>query len=293
MTSVAHETGTRFARSPLPSWGAALAAAFLGWVIASFLVGALGLVAMELGFLGRSSGSGLRSWPYPEAGWASVAANSVVWLWIFAATALLIRGLFADRSGRPISSVVVFSVLLVTGFAPLVPRGLLSLSWPLALLATAALLRLVSGYGPAPLPKRTTAKLMAAGTALLVIPAVHAMTHPLWPGNSFFGQTPETTTFSLRNAGLATLELESVSLRMPVPLTELRGVRVSEEPPFPDARQGLPLELEPRSEGYVVLRLQPRGCGAGPVRGRAMFRYDVLGRTRVETLPVEIVPRRC
>lgn len=292
MSSVAHETGTRSARPPLPSWGAALVGAVLGWACASILAGGLAVGAMALGFLGRTSGSGLRNWPYPDAGWASIAANGVVWLWIFAATALLIRGLFADRSGRPVSSTVVFLILLATGFAPFVPRGLLDLPGPLALVATAALLRLAADFGPAPLPKRTTMKLMVVGTALLAIPALHAITHPLWPGSSFFSQTPKTTTFSLKNAGLATLELKSVSLQMPVPLAELRSVRVSEQP-FAEQGRALPFELEPRSEAFVHLRLQPTGCGQGPLRGQARLEYRVFGRTRVETLPVELVKRRC
>jgi hypothetical protein len=294
VTSVAHET-PRLARTPLPSWRAALVSALFGWFFASCFFGLLAIIALELGFLGRTSGSGLRGWPYPEAGWASVLANSVVWFLIFALTALLIRGFLADRSGRPISSAMVFPVLLVTGFAPAVPRGLLSLPWPVALLAAAALLRLVSGFGPAPLPKRTTAKLIAAGAAFLAIPAFHATTHPLWPGNAFFEEKPEKVILSLRNAGLATLELKSLSLRMPtVPAApaELRSVRLSEEPPW-EATQGFPFRLEPRSESYVQLNLRPLGCGVGQARASATFTYEVLGRTRSETLLVDIPRRAC
>jgi hypothetical protein len=258
-------------------------------------VGLLAIIALELGFLGRSSGSGLRGWPYPEAGWASVVANSVVWLLILALASLLIRGFLADRSGRPISSATVFAVLLVTGFAPFVPRGLLNLPALIALLATAALLRFVSGFGPAPLPKRTTAKLIAAGTAFLAIPAFHATTHPLWRGNTFFEEKPEKVILSLRNAGLSTLELKSLSLRLPTvptPPAELRSVRLSEEPAW-EATQRFPFRLEPRSEGFVHLNLRPRGCGLGQARASATFTYEVLGRTRTETLPVDIPRRAC
>jgi hypothetical protein len=265
-----------------------------GWFFASCFVGLLAIIALELGLVGRSSGSGLRGWPYPEAGWASVVANSVVWVLIFALTALLIRGFLADRSGQPISSSVVFAVLLITGFAPFVPRGILSLPWPIALLATAGLLRLVSSFGPAPLPKRTTAKLIAGGMAFLAIPAFHATTHPLWPGSSFFQQTPEKVILSLRNASPATLEVESVSLRPVLPAgPELRSVRLSRVPPYWEGTRGLPFTLEPRSEGYVQLNLRSRGCGVGQVRASATFTYRVLGRTRSETLPVDIPRRAC
>jgi hypothetical protein len=292
MSSVAQELQP--ARPPLPSWGTALGAALLGWVIAGCFVLVPTLVADWIGLVGRPAGDGLRDWPYPDAGWYSLVANSIVWLVILAATALPVRGMLADRVDRPVSAVVVFPVLAITGFAPLLPRGLLDLPWPIALLVAAALLRLIPGFGPAPLPKRTTAKLIAVGAALLLVPLAHGILHPLWPGSSYFSQTPKTAMFSLQNAGLATLELESLSLRMPVPLAELRGVHIGRQPPFPDtAMQGLPFELPPRKEAFVRLDLRPLGCGSGPLRAEATYRFRVLGRTRVEILPIELVKRPC
>jgi hypothetical protein len=295
VTSIAHQSGTQAARSPLPSWRAALTAAFLGWFLAWFAVGALAAVAWELGLVARPSGGGLRDWPYPEAGWQSVVANSIVWFSILAATALLVRGLLADRVERPVSAAVVFLILLATGFAPFLPHGLLNLPWLVGLIVTAALLRLAPGAGPAPLPKRTTAKLTAVGAALLVIPAAHGILHPLWPSPSFLEPMPTpSATFWLRNAGFAAVELESVSLRTPVPLLQLADVRVDDFPPVGRSSRGLPFELEARSEAFVQLRLRHPGCGTGPpLRGQALLRYRVYGLRRTETLPVPVLPRRC
>jgi hypothetical protein len=294
MTSLAHE-GRDFARSPRLGWGAALTAAFLGWVLAGFAVALLGIVAWELGLVGRSSGSAIRDWPYPEAGWPSLLANTIVWLWIFAATALLVRGLLADRSERPVSAATVFVILLATGFAP-VPHGLLELPWLVGLILTAALLRLAPGAGPDPLPKRTTAKLIAVATSLLLIPAAHGLLHPLWPGSSIIGEGPSTATFSLRNAGFAKVELEAVSLQTQIPFVELIGVRVDDQPPFllRPASFGLPFELASRSEAFVQLQLRHRGCGEGRLPGsKAKLRYRVYGVRRTETLPVSIASRSC
>jgi hypothetical protein len=294
MTSVAHES-RELTRSPRPSWRAAFVATFLGWALAGIAVGALYAVAWELGLVGRPFGSGLRDWPYPEAGWSSLVANVVVWLWILAATALLIRGLLADRSERPLSAATVFVVLLATGFAP-VPHGLLDPSWLVGLIITAALLRLAPGAGPDPLRKRTTAKFIAVGTALLVIPAGHGLLQPLWPGSVLgYEGSPDTAVLSLRNAGFADVALESVSLRMPVPFVELVGVQASDAPPFGGGTsRGLPLELGSRSETFLRLRLRQLGCGEGtPFRGEALVRYRVYGLRRTGALPVEIPLRPC
>jgi hypothetical protein len=295
MTSITQEP-RELTGSPRPSWGAAFAAAFLGWAFASMAVGGLSIAAWELGLMGRPYGDGLRDWPYPEAGWSSLGANTIVWLWIFAATALLIRGLLADRSERPVSAAIIFIIIVATGFAPL-PHGLLEPEWPVALILTAALLRLAPGAGPDPLPKRTTAKLIALGTGLLIIPAAHGLMHPLWQGSVFgFEPMPRNAThLTVRNAGFATVELESVSLQMPMPFVELVGVRVADPPPFVDRRSpSLPFELDSRSEAFLELQLRQRGCGTGgPVRGQARLRYEVFGVRRTEALPIEIPIRRC
>lgn len=294
MTSVAHES-RELTRSPLPSWRAAFVAAFLGWALAGIAVGALYAVAWELGLVGRPSGGGLRDWPYPEAGWGSLLANAIVWIWIFALTALLIRGLFADRIQRPVSAATIFVILLATGLAPAVPRGLLESPWPVALIFTAALLRLAPESGPAPLSKRTTAKLLAIGTGLLLIPAAHGLLHPLWLSPSFVEpMPPRSATFSVRNSAFAKVELEAVSLRTPVPLVELVDVRVDDWPPFANvAPRGLPFEIEPRSEAYIELRLRHLGCGTGALPAKARLRYRVFGLARSQDVPVRITPRRC
>src|SRR5262245_44639960 len=109
-------------RPARPSWRATLLAAFLGWIFASFVIAALATAALALGLMSRPVGSGLHDWPYPNAGWASLAANAVVWTWILALTALLIRWLLAREVRNPVSAVTIFVVLALTGFAPLLPR---------------------------------------------------------------------------------------------------------------------------------------------------------------------------
>lgn len=123
MSSVAQEAPPNFAPPALPSWGTAATAAFLGWTISAFSVGAVGLAANALGLLGRVEGTGLRDWPFPAAGWESTAANTLVWLWILALTALLVRGMLADRVGRPVSALAICAVLAITGFVPLLPAA--------------------------------------------------------------------------------------------------------------------------------------------------------------------------
>ena len=141
MSSVAHGARLPLIRHSPPSWRDTLIAAFLGWLFAQVGVVAILLAASPIGFA-RPQGSGLSDWPYPDAGWWSVAANTVVWIWILALTALLTRGLLADRIRRPISAITIFCALTITGFAPFIPRGLLDLPWLAALLGTALLLRL-------------------------------------------------------------------------------------------------------------------------------------------------------
>lgn len=128
---------------------------------------AAGFAASQLGLVERPRGSGLRDWPYPEAGHGSLTANVVVWLSILVLTAFLIRGLLADLMQWPVSTLPIFVVLAITGFAPFIPRGLLDVPWAIGLLATSALLRLAPDCSPPATPMRATAVLLAAGTLVL------------------------------------------------------------------------------------------------------------------------------
>ena len=299
MSSVAHGARLPVIRHAPPSWRSAMIAGVLGWFIAQFTLGAVMLVASQLGLVQRPQGSALSDWPYPDAGWSSVAANTVVWVWIIALTALLIRGLLADRIGRPISAVTIFGVLTITGFAPLIPRGLFDLPWLVALVGTAALLRL-EPYVQIPVwPKRATAKALAVGVLFLAIPAIHGVLHPLWSDPSSIGApvSRNLPTVPVENAGFADVELESVALRSPVPIAELVDVRVDEHPPFhpdgPFASPGLPYRLEGRDHAFLQLRLRHRGCGAGAVLAEAVVRYRLRGDVRTQALPVKLTPRPC
>jgi hypothetical protein len=299
MSSVAHEARLPVARSPLPSWRAAFVSAFLGWVIALWAFALLGLAASELGLMGRPNGSGLADWPYPDAGWASWTANLVVWFLIFGLTALLIRGFLSDRSQSPVSAITVFGILVLTGFAPLVPRGLLDLPEPLAFLATAGLLRLAHAAELPVFSKQVTTAALLVGALLLAIPAVHALRHPLWLGGAVFGLSPgsSSTTISVENAGFAEMRLESVSLRTLGSVRYPVDVRVEDDwPPSrggPFASPGLPSKLEGRSETFMRIELTELVCGTGPMDAEAVVSYRVFGNRRVTVLPVTISPKRC
>ena len=295
MSTVAHEARSGVGRPRLPSWRAAFVSAFLGWVVVLWAVVAAALAVQQLGLVVRPAGSGLRDWPYPEAGLSSLAANAVVWAWILVLTALVIRGLLADRSTPAISAVTVFCILVLTGFAPGLPRGLLDLPVPAAFVFTVVLLRLAPAFAPPVLSKRTTAALLAAGALFLAVPAVHAVLHPLWPGSTVYGDPPGSATFSLRNAGFADVELQRLTLRAGVPNlgVQLTGVTVGEDPSLLDAGR-LPHRLDGRGDAFVRLRYRTRACGAGtPLNGEAGIRFAVHGAVRVETLPVPIQLRPC
>jgi hypothetical protein len=102
MSSVAREARLPVLRPPGPPGAQPLTAALMGWFFALFTVLAAGFAAWQLGLVERPRGSGLRDWPYPEAGHGSLTANVVVWLSILVLTALLIRGLLADRMQWPV-----------------------------------------------------------------------------------------------------------------------------------------------------------------------------------------------
>jgi hypothetical protein len=251
--------------------------------------------AQPLGLVERPAGNGLRDWPYPEAGLSSLAANAVVWAWILALTALVIRGLLADRSTPAISAVTVFCILVLTGFAPGLPRGLLDLPVPAAFVFTVVLLRLAPAFAPPVLSKRTTAALLAAGALFLAVPAVHAVLHPLWPGSGLSVDPPglNTATFALRNAGFADVQFLGVTLRAPPLPVRLTGVAVDETPLLLDARR-LPYQLGGRSEAFVQLRYRTQACGTGSaLMGEATIRYRVLDSVHAETLPLPIQLRPC
>jgi hypothetical protein len=299
MNAVTHGARLPVIRHSPPSWRDTLIAAFLGWLFAQIGVVAILLAASAIGFVRRPQGSGLSDWPYPDAGWWSVAANAVVWIWILALTALLTRGLLADRIRRPISAITIFCALTITGFAPFIPRGLLDLPWLAAFLGTALLLRL-EPYVDIPVwSKRMTVKALAVGVVFLVIPAVHSVLHPLWSDPLSVSQPDNRNlaTVPLENAGFTDVELESVALHPSVPIAKLVDVRVDEHPPFnphgPFPSPHLPYTLEGQDHAFLQLRLRHRGCGTGPIAASAVVRYRLHGDLRSQALPVEITPRPC
>jgi hypothetical protein len=268
---------------------------FLGGALVWCAVVAVTTAAQALGLVERPTGSGLRDWPYPEAGLSSLAANAVVWVWILALTALVIRGLLADRSTPAISAVTVFCVLALTGFAPGLPRGLLDLPLPAAFVFTVALLRLGPAFAPPVLSKRATMALLAAGALFLAVPAAHAILHPLWLGSSLSVDPPDrkSATLSVRNAGFSDVRLQGVTLRAPHLRVQLTRVGVDETPLLLDA-QRLPYRLDGRSEAFVQLRYRTEACGDGSaLRGEATIRYRVHDAVHAETLPVTIPLRPC
>jgi hypothetical protein len=270
-----------------------MTAAFLGWAIALCFLGALVVLVEALGLLGRVEGTGLRDWPFPAAGWAGIAANAVVWLWILALTALFVRGMLADRVGRPVSALPIFAVLVITGFAPLVPRGLFDVPWPVAFLGTAALLRYVPELRAPVLSKRQTARVLAIGALFLAVPAVHAMRHPLWLGSSELSSSPGEATLSLENTGFADVKLERVSLRSPgmaLPVQDVRVDRLPSVGPGERFDSGLPFTIEPRSQAFVQLRHHGLGCGVMPAT--ASVRYRLNGAARTISLPLSIAGRQ-
>jgi hypothetical protein len=296
MSTVVQEAPSGVDRPRLPSWRAALVSALLGVALVWCAVVAATTAAEALGLIGRPAGSGLRDWPYPEAGLSSLAANAVVWVWILALTALVIRGLLADRSTPAISAVPVFCVLALTGFAPGLPRGLLDLPLPAAFVFTVVLLRLGPAFAPPVLSKRATMALLAAGALFLAVPAAHAILHPLWPGSilSVDPSARNAATFSLRNAGFADVLLQGVTLRAPLLPVQLTGVSVDESPLLLDL-QRLPYRLDRRSEAFVQLRYRTQACGDGSALrgGEATIRYRVHDAVHAETLPVTIPLRPC
>ena len=287
MSTAASEVRPPAFVTPQPSFGDAFCATLLGFVIASVLVIAPVLVAHWLGLagdrfvgLGQDEVSPL-SWPYERNGAFSVVANLVVWIEVLAFTALLVRGMLADRVG-PLSAVPIFVVLAVTGFAPLLPHGLLMMPGIIALLASAWLIQVAVATTPIrPLPKRTTARLMALFAALLAIPAAYGAAHPLGMGSQFGPQSPKELTFGLRNQGFADMRVTDISLDTPI-----HGLSVAREP--------LPFALDGRHERVVRLGLHQAGCGSGgPLPAHAIVRYSLLGSDFTARIPVEVPLKPC
>jgi hypothetical protein len=304
VSSLAHGVTLPVIRPSLPTWRIAVTAVLMGWFFAWFAVVALALAASQLGLLERPQGGGPPDWPYPEAGLASLAANAIVWVWIIALTALLIRGLLADRTHRRVSALPIFVVLALTGFAPFLPRGLFDLPWPISLLATVALVRLVPRCSPA-IPARATAVLILVASLLLLLPVLHAVRHPLWLGSDVIFGPPQrgTATISLRNSGFAQIELEAVSLQprkslaLPRGVVEVMDVWVHSRPSFDPSRLfesgQLPFIIEGRSKAFVQLQFKPLGCGNAPLPSDVLVHYRVLGHGRMESFPTSIELRRC
>jgi hypothetical protein len=301
VTTVAHEARLSPGR-PAP-WGVAIGATFIAWVAAAVIVGAVSFLSAELGLVWRPSGSGPATWPYPDTGAWSLAANVVVWTWIVALTALVLRGALADRFERRVSAVPIAAALALTGFAPFLPRGVFDLPWPVGLLATAALVRL-GAHALGPMPKRTTAALLAAGTLFLAVPAAYGLVHPLWFDGLAASEPPRrgTTgwfTFRMRNAGLAGATVEKVELRMPTPVVALAAVRIDRRPPleprspFGEAPRP-PFEVRARETAFVQLRLRAKGCGSVPsLPAEAVLRYRLHGSTFTGVVPLRLHPPRC
>jgi hypothetical protein len=310
VSTVAHEGRPPADFAPRPSWRDAFVATIVGWVTAAGLVLVPILVAFWLGLVGRSGagglgGEGLRDWPYPRNGDLSLLANTVVWLELLALTALVVRAVLADRVG-PVSAVPIFVVLAVTGFVPLLPRGLLDMPFLVAFLASALLMRAAVATTPIrPLPRRITVQLIAACALLLAVPAWYGLKHPLWYG-SVVGETVSDPplrstlgehTFGLRNAGFADVRVDDVSLALEAPVATLVDVRADRDLPVPPgspfpASPRPPFMVPARGEMFVQLRLRERGCG-GPVRGAAVVRYRLLGVQRVTRIPVRVPVGAC
>jgi hypothetical protein len=315
VSTLAHGAGAvRLPRAPWPTWGAAFAAAFLGWLVSAVAVGLVTVLTYAAGLHGASSGAvhggGIRDWPHPQTGVGSTVTNAIVWLAILTLTALLIRGALADRTRKPISAFAIFAVLIVTGFAPFIPRGLLDLPWLFSFVLTAALLRLTAGT-LTPLPKRATARLLLAGAPLLVVPVVYGAVHPLW-FDQVVGQdvhpppprsSPAAFTFGVRNTGHADVELQSVAFASPGSDVRVVDVRVDRTPPGPsgtpfDDAPRPPYVVDGRATAFVQLRLQPVGCPQSsarrvPVRGEGVIRYRLGGRAHTAKLPLELPAPHC
>jgi hypothetical protein len=297
MSSVAHEGRLPVLRPPPPTWWAVLVAVLLGALVAPLVLVPAVIAGAEVGLVGHVSGSGVRDWPYPATGLTSLAANAVVWAWILGLTALFIRGFLADRVDRPVSGVAVLAIVGVTGVAA-VPRGLLDLPFPLALLAAAALLRLSPVFRLPVLPKRVVVRLFAVGAVALVIPVLHGLTHPLWPGLNGRFERPKVgyATFDVENVGHSKVVLESVALRSQLQLIELVAIRADKYPPSPGGpfeSPRLPYTADGKSTTFIQLRVREHGCGTGVIPAEASIRYRVRGAAHDVQVPVSFAVRRC
>jgi hypothetical protein len=284
VTSVAHEARPEFV-PPRPSFGDAFYATLLGFVIACVVTIVPVAGAAWLGLAGRElvgfGGEGLRDWPYPRNGTFSLVANAVVYLDLLAFTALFVRGILADRVG-PMSTVPIFVVLAVTGFAPLLPHGFLNAPGIVDLLLSAWLIQItVATTAIRPLSKQATARVIAVLIMLLAIPAAFGVSHPVRPGSTYGPFSAKELRFAIANAGFGDVRVLRISLD-----ADVRGIRMLEAPK--------PFTLAGRHERVVRLRIHQTGCGAGgPLRADAVVRYRLLGSDKVARMPVEVPIRAC
>lgn len=286
MATVAHEAPREFV-PPQPSFGDALYATLLGFVIASVVVLVPVLLAMWLGLAGRElygpfGGDGLLDWPYRRTGPFSLVANAVVCVELLAFTALFVRGMLADRVG-PVSTVPIFVVLAVTGLAPLIPHGFLDAPGVVDLLLSAWLIQLaVATTAIRPLPKRTTARVIVVLMMLLAIPATYGATHPVRTGSSYGPSSAKELTVAIRNDGFADVRITRVALD-----TDVSGIQAS-------VRGPMPFILAARDGTRVRLRVQQAGCGTGgPINADAVVRYRLFGSTQIAKIPVEVPIKAC
>jgi hypothetical protein len=284
VTTVAHEARPEFV-PPKPSFGDALYATLLGFVVANLVVVVPVVVATWLGLAGRElvgfGGEGLRNWPYQRNGTFSLVANGVVWFDLLAFTALVVRGVLADRVG-PLSAVPIFVVLAVTGFAPLLPHGFLHAPGVVDLLLSAWLVQItVATTAVRPLSKQATTKVIAVFVMLLTIPAAYGASHPVRPGSTRGPFSANELQFGVDNDSFTDVRVTQISLD-----TDVEGIRVVGAP--------TPFTLAARHERLVRLRVDQTACGTGgPLRGDALVRYRLLGSDNVARIPVDVPISAC
>jgi hypothetical protein len=195
MDAIAYE---RAAVAEPPRFFATAWAVLVGFVFAAVAVGVGAFASLELGLLGRDSMTHERppavDWPFPHAGLWSIAANALVTAGVLLTCAILAARRVSRLTGEPVSVPRTFAIVAVTGYAPYIAfRGLLSLHFLVALLATAFLVREYAvGIPPLALSRRACVALATGAVVLLGIPAAYGAVHPLWYSSYVAGATPTT-----------------------------------------------------------------------------------------------------